>query len=275
MRLPWLQIDTNVFPRLDSLAGLLKISQAHAYGLAAALWAWAIDWGPSDRPPTGEVVSPRAGEIVSAGLRWEGDPDVLIGALRDIGLVADIEGGLRIKGMSRYAEAWKRQDKSKTKAAKWRDQKRKWRAENEGRTTDKPRTSAGQTSKTETETETHTEKTKSIAGKKPPADPRLLPLTTVLVADYAAIRFGTYKHGGAKDALALKALLPIATDDEIRARWRQGLRATGWASCSTFAQLGSKWNDLGAPVPTRAGGLTLPVVPSEQGHTTRDLTETF
>ena len=94
-----------------------------------------------------------------------------------------------------------------------------------------------------------------LAGKKPPADPRLLPLTTVLVADYAAIRFGTYKHGGAKDALALKALLPIATDEEIRARWQQGLRATGWVSCSTFAQLGSKWNDLAAPAAPAKGSV--------------------
>ena len=116
---------------------------------------------------------------------------------------------------------------------------------------------------------------KSIAGKKPPADPRLGPLQSWLIDVYAQERKAPYKHGGAKDVMALKALLPLATDAEISDRWRFGLRATGWASCSTFAQLGSKWNDLGAPVPTRAGGLMLPVVPSEQGHTTRDLTETF
>lgn len=65
--------------------------------------------------------------------------------------------------------------------------------------------------------------------------------------DYPIVRREAYRHGGAKDALGLKALLPIASDEEIRARWRKGLCATGWASCSTLAQLGSKWNDLAAP----------------------------
>lgn len=169
MRLPWLQMDTNVFPRLDSLAGLLGIERAHAYGLAANLWMWAIDWGPSDAPPNGEVVSDRAAEILSAGVRWTGDPDVLVRALKDIGLIADIDGGVRVKGMDRYASAWAQQDKSKTKAAKWREQKRKWREANSGQVADKSRTSAGQTAKTETETET--EKIKSLVTEVKPPSP--------------------------------------------------------------------------------------------------------
>lgn len=87
------------------------------------------------------------------------------------------------------------------------------------------------------------------AGEKPPADPRLRSLQERLEQVYGRARGGArYKHGGAKDTLALKALLPVASDDEIARRFDRGLRATGWASCSTFAQLGSKWNDLGAPV---------------------------
>lgn len=101
--------------------------------------------------------------------------------------------------------------------------------------------------KTEKKTQTETEEKKPLRAQKPPADPRLATLTVWLVDVYLQERRASYKHGGAKDTLALKALLPIATDAEISDRWRAGLRASGWASCSTFAQLGSKWNDLAAP----------------------------
>lgn len=95
---------------------------------------------------------------------------------------------------------------------------------------------------------------KASAAKKPAAGvaSRLQDLREALEADYAAVREGArYKHGGAKDTQALKELLPVAADEEIRGRWCHGLRApsTAWASCSTFAQLGSKWNDLAAPLP--------------------------
>ena len=80
-------------------------------------------------------------------------------------------------------------------------------------------------------------------------------MTGRLAAVYGQERGAAYKHGGPKDTLAIKALLPVATDDEIVAKWRMGLRATGWASCSTFAQLGSKWNDLAAPVAPAKGSV--------------------
>lgn len=86
----------------------------------------------------------------------------------------------------------------------------------------------------------------------------MTPLTDRLVATYATERGEPYKHGGARDAVALKAMLAVANEDEIERRWLMALRASGWTRCNTFAQLNAKWNDLGArakadavPEPTR------------------------
>jgi hypothetical protein len=78
---------------------------------------------------------------------------------------------------------------------------------------------------------------------------RLKALTDALCADFEAIRGCKYKHGGAKDTIALKSLLAVATEDEIRGEWQEALARPrdDWLSCSTFAQLSSKWNDLTAP----------------------------
>lgn len=81
---------------------------------------------------------------------------------------------------------------------------------------------------------------------RPSKDPRVTPLTDRLVATYATERGEPYKHGGARDAVALKAMLAVANEDEIERRWLMALRASGWTRCNTFAQLNSKWNDLGA-----------------------------
>jgi hypothetical protein len=89
------------------------------------------------------------------------------------------------------------------------------------------------------------------ADRSKPSDSRLTPLSKALVESFEEIKTFKYKHGGAKDTQALKSLLPLATDDEIRQRWRLGLRATGWHNVSTFAQLAQKWNDLAAIVPPK------------------------
>jgi hypothetical protein len=67
---------------------------------------------------------------------------------------------------------------------------------------------------------------------------------------YLEERRQRYGWQGAKDGAALAWLLRQAEADEVVRRWRRGLRATGWASCSTVAQLRARWNDLTTP---RAG----------------------
>lgn len=104
----------------------------------------------------------------------------------------------------------------------------------------------------------------SVAKKPATPTPQLGLLTIALVADYEAMRPGEkYPHSGAADAQAVKRLLKLATEDKIRERWRNGLRATGWASCSTFAQLAHKWADLAAPKTASKG----PVDAGTQSHT--------
>lgn len=73
------------------------------------------------------------------------------------------------------------------------------------------------------------------------------------MADFQAVIGAPYHWHGAKDGVALATLLKANTLEEVRERWRKGLRATGWASCRTVAQLASKWNDLaGNAVNTRS-----------------------
>lgn len=62
-----------------------------------------------------------------------------------------------------------------------------------------------------------------------------------------------YAWQGAKDGAALKALLKLADIDEIRRRWRLGLKAVGWLNTRTVAQLNQKWNDLAGTVAVPVG----------------------
>lgn len=76
--------------------------------------------------------------------------------------------------------------------------------------------------------------------------------TDILVDDFKAVTGAAYMWQGAKDGAALSRLKGIASLDEIRSRWRAGLKAPAdaWASCRTVAQLAAKWNDL-APLATQ------------------------
>jgi hypothetical protein len=101
------------------------------------------------------------------------------------------------------------------------------------------------------------------------ADPRLGPLTDRLLENYRSCRGSAYKHGGAKDTKALKSLLAIATEEEITKRWTQALKATGWTSCSTLAQLAMKWNDLALPTAATKGSIIHGQQPWTEGDDAR------
>lgn len=76
----------------------------------------------------------------------------------------------------------------------------------------------------------------------------------LLCADFLDVIGTKYAFNGAKDGAALKWLLQQAPLDEVRRRWRVGLRMPSdrWGSTRTIAQLRSKWNDL-AKLNTSAG----------------------
>lgn len=70
-----------------------------------------------------------------------------------------------------------------------------------------------------------------------------------LVEDFETVIGSKYQWQGAKDGAALAGLRKHSSIDEIRSRWRAGLRADGWLSVRTVAQLASKWNDLATLAP--------------------------
>lgn len=146
----------------------------------------------------------------------------------------------------KYLEA---QEARKSEAQKKRDFRERTIARRQAADSSTPHVPTKEPTGTEVDPpdQTRPAQPEKLAGKKPPADPRLKPLTDSLAATFRKERGHPYKHGGAKDAQALKSLLPIATDAEISRRWVIGLRASGWTSVSSFAQLSSKWNEIGAP----------------------------
>jgi len=175
--------------------------------------------------------------------------------LLTFGHIEATEAGWRVKGAAKYLNLEATRSANGKKAAANGNLKRGSKAPTGPQQTPSTGSNSAPALSSSIQHPTST-KAKALAGKKPPADPRLTPLTNTLVNIYAVRRNGDkYRHAGPADAQALKSLLPVATDAQISDRWRVGLDATGWASCSTFAQLASKWNDLGARAPPTKGSV--------------------
>jgi len=90
--------------------------------------------------------------------------------------------------------------------------------------------------------------------KKNGTDPRFAPLRLAWEQTFAQVTREPYRWQGPKDAKAVHSLIAIEVD-EFRARADRGLRAQGFAHCSTVAMLASKWNELaGQQTPQRNNG---------------------
>lgn len=250
MRLPFLQVEIEDSRRLG--AELSAVDPEHRHprwwrGLLEDVWAWGLSLSGNDRP-TGVLDHPSAADRMCGVLGWTGPAVQLVELLTLVGVVAITKaGGLRVRGIvERYGRAWDRQQQQSAAARKGADAR--WNMPS-GIAERMPSRSAQ--TETETETEKNTKEKKGPAAEKPAA-PRLKHLTVMLLADYLEVRSEKYKHGGGKDTEALKSLLPLGTDEEIRERWRTSLRlGDAWPGCSTFAQLGQRWNDLAAPKGTQ------------------------
>jgi hypothetical protein len=92
------------------------------------------------------------------------------------------------------------------------------------------------------------------------ADPRTGVLRREWEAAFVADRREPYRWQGAKDAVALKRIAAVSPA-EFRARAEKGLRATGYARCSSVAQLVSKWNDLAGAGPAPPAGKPRVIAP--------------
>lgn len=89
--------------------------------------------------------------------------------------------------------------------------------------------------------------------KKNGTDPRFAPMRLAWEQTFAQVTHEEYRWQGAKDAKAVHSLIAIDLD-EFRVRADRGLRAQGFAHCSTVAMLASKWNELAGQTPQRANG---------------------
>ncbi len=284
--LPFTQIDRAVKPKAATLAGAIGVSPQHAIGSLVEFWdlcgdqrdiAKLIQDGKTEVVLSGPDVSMRfalaSGKTIA--------PEMLVA----IGLLEPRGADYRVRGMSRYFRPIKRKIQlreagsigGQVNAAKATRINGKFaktaatvvdgadvgvkvehdstiatgliQAQTKQDSKHPPSISSSSDQPISQKLEVISVLKTSVAMK--PATVRLHELMAVLEEDYENIRRSRYKHGGAKDTQAIKSLLPVATDTEIRRRWIRALEASAneWISCSTFAELGSsrKWNALIAP----------------------------
>lgn len=178
-----------------------------------------------------------------AGVMGGESIDCVIEALVELGFLEPQDGGWRVRGAKRYLrlKAARKAGAEKTNAAR-------------SRATTKPRSrasmSVAQASLPDAlspSTEHRAPNTEALPPAAPVAAPKVTrEVTDALCADFTDVTGQRYLWSGEKDSAGLKALLGVATLEEVRSRWRRGLAAPAdeWASCRTVAQLRSKWNDL-------------------------------
>lgn len=108
MRFPWLQVDTDfIDSKASELGALLGVSRREAAGLALDLWKWVLARSPADRPPDGILTGSAPVPVLASAVSWP-DPDRLVSALVEVGLVERIADGLRIRGIGRYKTTWEK-----------------------------------------------------------------------------------------------------------------------------------------------------------------------
>lgn len=124
--LPFLQLaEKYMTTQSKVVARGLGIKQTEAIGLGAQLFAFVIDFtSTEDVPPSGIVLGDDAADIIEAGMGYEGEPGLGAATFIRAGVVERVEGGLRVKGCDRYADAWgnreTRSEKAKAAAdARW------------------------------------------------------------------------------------------------------------------------------------------------------------
>lgn len=108
LRLPYLQVTQETWGKARMLGGLLGMSRREAFGLICDFWAWAVEIGPPDQPPSGACENRKALLMMAGALEFPTDRAVeLAEALEAVGLLERRPGGgIRAKGMDRYRRTW-------------------------------------------------------------------------------------------------------------------------------------------------------------------------
>lgn len=168
MRLPYIQVAAETWEDAAQLSALVGCSEGDAFKLLCDLPRWALGLGLEDEAPTGICESPRAVRLMAAAVGWPLErADELSVALVDIGRVELLsDGGLRVRGMKRYAAAWAKNKRDRDRKATFRAAPEPVRATSSVvRATsarlpaDVPRTARGVHPETQTQTQTHIETT--------------------------------------------------------------------------------------------------------------------
>ncbi len=225
----------NVVPDVAAACGLPAGDVAH--GLLK-LWAWCF------REKTDLVSSTHL-----AGF-FGGKPAG--GALEAFGFLHQEDQKWRVRGASRYLRITEARRKGGLAAAKnlipggparAQRQPRVQPSSSPASAETQPRLDLGSTPTTDDRTPT-TESLKAAPPKKPAA-PRE---TDALVGDFLEIIGKPYVWAKEKDGVAFASLRRVTSLEEIRGRWRQGLKSNDkWLGVRTVAELASKWNNLAAP----------------------------
>lgn len=148
MRLPFVQLRQDAMVRARTMARLLGIPAYAGIGLAAELFAWALDMAPEDADGnvdwSGDLGAGDPVALVAAAVGWDGDAGALMAALIRVGFVEGAtpraNRNARVRGLDCY-------EATHLKAQKDRDRKRVQR-----NSSGRPSDGAGQT-QTQTQTQ--------------------------------------------------------------------------------------------------------------------------
>ncbi len=96
----WVELRQSVYGHRKTrrAARRLGIRCAHLVGHLGALWTWALDNALGGELGGVEV------EILAEVMEWQGDADLLVATLVEVGYLDRHEGGLRIHNWERYIE---------------------------------------------------------------------------------------------------------------------------------------------------------------------------
>lgn len=247
--LRWVQVETAFLsgPTLRRIAKALGVHRQHAVGMFADLWAWA-----QEHAPDGVVHGPDAADIIEEAAEWAGERGAFVSAALAVGPeespFAEADGGLRLRGMDRYARALHRRMKEA-------ERKRTERAAGAARPQDISRTSAGQSQDSArtscgrpadvlpTSVALSPSSSSSVVSKGGVGENDGPPLGEALGAVFREEKGCDYLPNHA-DEQALRALLPRGREEVLR-RWRLGLRRARYPSVATWAELLKHWNHCG------------------------------
>lgn len=132
MRLPYLQVAMELIEQAaPDLAVILEWNERTAIGGLLTMIRWGLGRCPDDAPPSANAVvpGPAAARLIAKAAGYDGDPEAFVDAcasIRPKPLLERVEGGIRIRGLNRYDEAWAaarvKSDKAKAAAKKrWGD----------------------------------------------------------------------------------------------------------------------------------------------------------